>query len=133
MENLFTGRSVHQHMLEQLVKARTSAEAASREDLEERGAGGVVEALLATCALAAPALHEDGMAPPIVEERGSHGAEVTISVPFTGERTLFFVRPSSCTIRLNADVQRSALVIKYSSPTRDAAVVGAEVKRIVSE
>lgn len=112
---------------------RTSVSALSRQEIEQGGTAAVVDALMARCALAVPALDAERMLPPTVEERGSQGAEVTASVPFTGDRTLFFVRPSNVALRLQADVQRTALVLSYPSPTRDAADVRAEVDRIVSD
>jgi hypothetical protein len=134
MEKLFAGRSVYRHMDEQHLKMRTAVNSVTREELERGGVAGVVDALMARCALTVPKLGEDRMLPPSLEERGSYGAEVTISLPFTGDRTLFFVQPSDHAIRLNADldIPRSVLVFSYSSPTRDAAVIRAEVDRLIS-
>jgi hypothetical protein len=133
MENLFAGRSVYQHMNEQLREVMTLAAAVTMEALEQGGPAAVVDALMARCVLEVPRLEDDRMAPPTLEERGSDGAEVRFSIPFTGNRTLFFVRPSNVTIRLDADVQRTALAFSYASPTRDAPGVHAEVGRVVSE
>lgn len=132
MEKLFAGRSVYQHMTEQQVKVRTFVNSLTRQELEQSGTAAVVDALMARCAFAVPRLDEEGMLPPTVKERDPNGAEVTISVPFTGDRTLFFVRPSKVALRLDADVQPTALVFSYASPTRDAADVRAEVDRIIS-
>jgi hypothetical protein len=133
MEELFAGRSVYQHMTDQEMKVRALVRALSRYEIERRGTAAVVDALMAQCAFTPPALDTDRMLPPTLEERGDHGAEVTFSVPFTGDRTLFFVRPASAPIRLTAEVERTALVLSYASPTRNAADVRAEVDRIISD
>lgn len=133
MEKLFAGRSVYQHMTDQEMKVRTFLAGVTMQQLEESGTAAVVDALMARCALSVPTLHEERMLAATVEDRGAYGAEVTISVPFTGDRTLFFVEPSKLRLRLRADLKPDALVFSYASPTRDTAGVRAETDRIVAE
>jgi hypothetical protein len=133
METLFAGRTVPQHMTDQLIMVRTYVATLPGAELERLGTAGAVDALMARCALAVPKVDEDRIGAPKVEERGSFGAEVTVSVPFTGDRTLLFVRPSRLERELRAEVEPTDLVFSYDSPTRDPETIRAEADRITAD